>query len=814
MNTSETKSSPSQTLLSELCNRLNLDSHIRLTAENYLYDYKQKDDSWDEVKSKCIVRCVILAASRNSRSETRPLSISALLRDPSGPDLHTFILKLKEFSRLSLEDNVNAELQRIINNFAFSLTLFNKYEEVWDKVRLEGPEEDVRKIKDMGWLVFSLAKINLLQRRNEIVECACMLLGTFHFIVMNRGDSVQCAVERDSDKVLRFLSEILKAHPEQVNVSATHLALMIEQFKKHDVLRGTQPNSSSVQGILDSPHLSYNLQSLNQHYIQKLLPDDIDETHFIFKQTKISTPLKPHVNYIKSTHRFSSQRVLNYEDDENLSIHSKLHEIKFPNQVSNSPYSIKTFPPPTPMTTAMEMDSWLNSQTDSQPMELPELVMEKLPASELEMVKRIIVEFKKEFEVLFEKYEIGKVQTSSFLRENFNIESIKQNEINSKVELTFKLFYKVLSGLISNEEKQQELRSEARDLSIVLKNENFYKAILACCLETLLFIHNITALEFEEVLDLCKVTAFDAWKLMKNFIDFDPKIPTPLRQYFKNLELRVITSLAWNDSSPIPHLIKQHLSNNEDISHPALLMFCRRVLSHSAIRIMELSQMLGLDESIREEIWSVMKNALSEETELFINRHMDQIVISTIYGVCRAKNLNVTFNSLITKYTEFYSDSGKLFRQVRIDDMNTTGDIIQFYNEVFVRHMKNYLLALSRSTAPPVSKPRLPAFNPSSPLPLSLPQPMISYSPSPSPLPVRSPLRSPFMTPRTRRLYAFGESPSANLDSINRMMQRNDKLFDEEDLGNPTKRPKHIEKIFNEGEIDECLPDDFADFKD
>lgn len=70
------------------------------------------------------------------------------------------------------------------------------------------------------------------------------------------------------------------------------------------------------------------------------------------------------------------------------------------------------------------------------------------------------------------------------------------------------------------------------------------------------------------------------------------------------------------------------------------------------------------------------------------------------------------------------------------------------------------------------------------------------------------------MTPRTRRLYAFGESPSANLDSINRMMQRNDKLFDEEDLGNPTKRPKHIEKIFNEGEIDECLPDDFADFKD
>ena len=200
----------------------------------------------------------------------------------------------------------------------------------------------------------------------------------------------------------------------------------------------------------------------------------------------------------------------------------------------------------------------------------------------------------------FEKLGIGKIQPSSFLKNYLQIPST-ESKINC--ENILKLFQKVLLELLRNEEKQQELRSDSKEqMSNVLKNETFYRALLVCCIETMLYVNNITALEFSEVLELCKVSAFDTWKLMKNFLEFDPRIPTTLRQHFKGLEARVISNMAWADNSPIAAHIRVHLSNKKDLNHPAILMFCRRVLAYAALRIFDLSNLLSIPEDIREEI--------------------------------------------------------------------------------------------------------------------------------------------------------------------------------------------------------------------
>lgn len=210
-----------------------------------------------------------------------------------------------------------------------------------------------------------------------------------------------------------------------------------------------------------------------------------------------------------------------------------------------------------------------------------------------------------------------------------------------------------------------------------------------------------------------------------------------------------------------------------------------------------------------------MKDALSDNTEIFFNRHMDQVIICTIYGVCKAKNLNVTFNALIAKYTECYNDQGKIFRNVKLDGINNIGDIIKFYNDIYVTHLKANLLAISKNVPANSVQSRIPILNPSSSLTCSLPLPMISYCPSPNRNPsyMRSPLRSPFFTPRSRR-YAFGESPSSTLDGINHMMKQTDKYlnFDEDEhLGEPNKRPKHVSEIFQDIEMGDNLPDEFPD---
>lgn len=803
----------SQSLLAELSCSLMLDPQTKATAEHYVKEFKSQDLLWEESKSRSIVRCAILAASkmskkRNITESDSPLSLINLLSGPQPADIHTFIRKLKEFLKvIQIDDRANSDIQAIVNAYAFALTLYNKFEEVWDKFKVT--REDSKKIKDFTWVVFILARINILQRRCDIVECACMLLGTFQVILSILPKKIFPELPNDT---LTYLCSTIKAAPEQVKLASDHLKMMVEKFKEHNHLRGSHPNSQSIEGILDQSHLSYNLKSLSSEYMNKLLPDDIDEKDFLLKETSICSPLKIKDSLLGTSQRFCNKRILDYEDDETLSMTSRLQDIKFPSLVSNSPYSLKTFPPCSRMITSLELETWLNGHIDSASQNVPQEVIDKLDSPGVDFLKNLVGEFRNLLNSALSN--IMRNQTPGTMR---NYLQIPSHDNKTNPDNVMKLFFKVLLELLKNEEKQQELRSDSKEqMSNVLKNETFYRALLVCCVETILYANNITALEFPEVLEACGVSAFDTWKLMKNFLEFDSRIPTTLRQHFKSLEARVISSMAWTENSPIAAHIRLHLGSKKDLNHPAILMFCRRVLAYSALRIYDLSNLLNLPEDVREEIWSTMKNALSEETDLLINREMDQVIICTMYGVCKAKNLNVTFNNLISKYTEYYNDNGRLFRYVHLEG-NTTGDIIRFYNEVYVKFMKNYLMALTNKN--PVllrSEPRIPSLNPSSPLKYSLPPPIISYSPNDSRNVLSSPLRSPYATPRSKRLYAFGESPSYHLDAINHMMNKTGQFmnFDEDKIATPTKRPKLNESSeFESFDIDENHLE-FGDFKD
>ena len=59
--------------------------------------------------------------------------------------------------------------------------------------------------------------------------------------------------------------------------------------------------------------------------------------------------------------RMNSGRLLNYDQAsvENVSLTKKLNEIKFPQRVPNSPYSIKNITPATPISMMMELKNWL-----------------------------------------------------------------------------------------------------------------------------------------------------------------------------------------------------------------------------------------------------------------------------------------------------------------------------------------------------------------------------------------------------------------------------------------------------------------------
>jgi retinoblastoma-like protein 1 len=144
-------------------------------------------------------------------------------------------------------------------------------------------------------------------------------------------------------------------------------------------------------------------------------------------------------------------------------------------------------------------------------------------------------------------------------------------------------------------------------------------------------------------------------------------------------------------------------------------LFFNRVVSIAAESVADLCQKIGVTDEISEVIWCVVKALLSQETDLMVNRHMDQLIMCSIYGICRihpnclkqqqqpdgqtepAKV--VLFNQIIEAYKEINrrkvapfalikpKSVSWVFVEVLLDNEvldSEKVDIIQFYNRVFL----------------------------------------------------------------------------------------------------------------------------------
>lgn len=82
-------------------------------------------------------------------------------------------------------------------------------------------------------------------------------------------------------------------------------------------------------------------------------------------------------------------------------------------------------------------------------------------------------------------------------------------------------------------------------------------------------------------------------------------------------------------------------------------MFFKRVLHLASSRVYDLGVALGLNDDILEKVWIIMKLLLGHETSLLMNRHLDQLVMCTIFCVCKVHpDIQITFSSIISKYAE------------------------------------------------------------------------------------------------------------------------------------------------------------------
>jgi retinoblastoma-associated protein len=775
------------------------------------------------------VRCAVLIAYKSAAltlpTRDSQLSVSKLL---GSGDTYACILQLKDFIRKGLvNEAASRDLQSLINVFAFCMTFYAKFEELWAKLEVidhSHRPEALKELKQVTWLVFILARVNLCQKRTEVVECACMLVAALNFLVSYLPTNCSCictnsaANSRRSPLAslgqepytgdgtaghsLKQLCGLLKVTPEQAQFPYDHVVSMMKKFKSRGMLRG-DAEDEALEGVLSPCHLGFNIMNLSALYDQTLQLEDIDEREFfnmrMVTKSKAITPFAKHGRPLEHRHSRLSLESEEGRDSSPLSLTSKLEDIRVGPMQSPCIEA-------TPMTLALEINQWFVNFTDDVSLDDFSATLKSYFAADDvgSAIQSRLDHMKVHLARVFDDCNIKTVSDNlSFLEQHFEAAPVAPTAppVNEKLMSVLRLYLKSLEGMLGHEKSKLDQAS----FTAILQKSAFHQALYACCLETVFFVHNISVLTFEQVLKVCDISAFEFWKLIDSFAKFDPRMPLRLKLHFKKLEVKIVSELGWERNSPIHYYLRKVIEGSlgldasrglsTELNLKSYDIFFRRVLGHAAHRILELSNHLGLAEIAREEVWTALKYALSDQTELMIDRHLDQVILCTVYSVCRVNQAKqASFKLIREHYTELYSEeSSKVLNFVSLD-RDSSGDIIKFYNQVYIQAMKHYL-----TKDVPTFRPRISALNPPSPLKASLLGP-VHYSSISSPLKSQSSRKSertPSMTPRTAKLYAFGESPSRNLESINQLITPHRIDFDSvaSSLEQPRKKSGYMKEI-------------------
>ena len=143
-------------------------------------------------------------------------------------------------------------------------------------------------------------------------------------------------------------------------------------------------------------------------------------------------------------------------------------------------------------------------------------------------------------------------------------------------DLATKLYYRLLVAFLESEEKRLAvvLRCAAplecapspptlpsplfpSPPGQLLGNDAFHTALYACCVEAVAATLHTEGLEFPAVLTATSLHAFDFFKVIEPFVRHEPTLPPPLKSHFKDVEDKILETLAWADDSPLHELMEE-----------------------------------------------------------------------------------------------------------------------------------------------------------------------------------------------------------------------------------------------------------------
>uniref|UniRef100_A0A671T5C3 Retinoblastoma-associated protein-like n=1 Tax=Sinocyclocheilus anshuiensis TaxID=1608454 RepID=A0A671T5C3_9TELE len=395
-----------------------------------------------------------------------------------------------------------------------------------------------------------------------------------------------------------------------------------------------------------------------------------------------------------------------------------------------------------------------------------------------------------------------------------------------RFNLGAQLYYKVMESMLKSVSLNETFNHIIYKL---LNNATFHTSLLACALEVVMatYVGNVTQtsdsvetdLCFPWILDIFQLPAFDFYKVIESFIKAEPTLKHDMMKHLEQCEHVIMESLAWKADSPLFDLLKQSREEgpgeqaeppatlNQPLHHnhtaadlylspvrpsrqpPAteaepptpgtkalrsnsLSLFYKKLYRMAYMRLKTLfSHLLTSHPELEPIIWTLLQHTLQNEYELMRDRHLDQLIMSAMYAICKVKNVDLRFKTIVTAYKEMPNTNQETFKRVLIRE-GQYDSIIVFYNLVFMQKLKTNILQYSSPRPPPLSPiPRIPC-SPYKNSPLRVPGSNNVYV-----SPLKSSRMSPVvMTPRSRILISIGESfgSADKFQKINEMVSSTD----------------------------------------
>ncbi|XP_030637557.1 retinoblastoma-associated protein [Chanos chanos] len=712
----------------------------------------------------------------------------------------------------TISPKVNTALTRLEKKYDVSLALYQRFVKTCSNIYTESNDEEVKRILQSSWTMFLLAKGNVLQMGDDLVIAFQLLLCVLEFFTKRcvssllqpqYKSSVSATTQSPPVRTSRRNHGKAKPRPPEMDMQLIEVLCKENDCSVDEVKNVYQTSFSAFldhMGLSGSQELP-DVEDISKQYEELYLKNKDFDARLFLVSDKTLTPNKVDLTNVEMTPK------KNQSGQEHILI-----------------------PPHTPIRAAMnsiqQLRFDLNSAQD-QPSDVLCGYFKNCTVDPSEEIAKRVDQLGQVFSCRFAQavgqgcVGLGKQRFCLGVRLYYRVmEAMLKSEEKRLSDKNF-------SKLLNSSAFHTSLLACALEVIMAtyvgstFKNGDFgSSAFDGTSVET--------DLCFPWILDVFQLPAFDFYKVIESFIKAEPSLSRDMIKHLERCEHLIMEHLAWRGDSPMFELLQQSHEEgpveqaeppatlNQPLKHnhtaadlylspvrptrqtPAtacdspvvtqpqaqmpkpfksnsLSLFYKKLYRMAYIRLNKLfSALLSDRPELEPVIWTLLEHTMQNEYELLRDRHLDQLMMSAMYAICKVKNVDLRFKTIVTAYKDLPNTSQETFKRVLIRE-GQYDSIIVFYNLVFIQKLKTIILQYSSPRPPPLSPiPHIPC------------SPGYKYPNSPLRLPVSnnvyiSPLKSNrmspgVMTPRSRFLVSIGESfgTGDKFLKINQMMSSSD----------------------------------------